>query len=48
MKTFKLLNVISFVFILLLVLVCIYGFATDCPNTAGYVYCGGPASSSNL
>ncbi len=48
MKTFKLLNVISFVFIVLLVLVCIYGFATDCPNTAGYVYCGGPEANSNL
>ncbi len=40
MKTLKVLNVISFIFVMLVVLICIYGFATDCPNTAGYVYCG--------
>ncbi len=48
MKTFKLLNAISFVFVLLLLVVCIYGFATDCPDTAGYVYCGAPETSNTL
>jgi hypothetical protein len=40
MKMFKLLDVILFVLLVLLVIACVYGVVTDCPNTEGYVYCG--------
>jgi len=40
MKMFKLLDVILFVLLVILVIACVYGVVTDCPNTEGYVYCG--------
>ncbi len=39
MKTFKILDAVTFIFLMLFVVFCVYGFATDCPNTAGYVDC---------
>jgi uncharacterized membrane protein YdjX (TVP38/TMEM64 family) len=46
MKTFSLFNFICSVFLVSVVTFFIYGFSTDCPNTAGYVYCGNPESWS--
>lgn len=39
MKFFNLVKTASSILLVLFVLLCIYGLATDCPNTAGYVYC---------
>ena len=40
MKTFTVTKATAVVIVTLFILLCIYGLATDCPNTAGYVYCG--------
>lgn len=41
MKFFNLVKTASSILLVLFVLLGIYyGLATDCPNTAGYVYCG--------
>ncbi len=40
MKTFKIWQVFLAVIGILFVALVIYGFNTDCPNTAGYVFCG--------
>lgn len=39
MKTSRSVNVVITVLIVLAVLLAIYGLRTDCPNTAGYVFC---------
>jgi hypothetical protein len=46
MKKVNLLNFIFYISMLFIVALCLYGFATDCPNTAGYVNCGDPESWS--
>lgn len=40
MRTFKFFHAILFVALILLIVLCIYGINTDCPNTEGYVFCG--------
>lgn len=40
MKLFIAARIAASIFAVLFILLCIYGLATDCPNTAGYVYCG--------
>ena len=40
MKSFSLTKALAGIFVALFILLLAYGLATDCPNTAGYVYCG--------
>ncbi|GGY71899.1 hypothetical protein GCM10011613_16000 [Cellvibrio zantedeschiae] len=40
MKTFKLWHLLVSIFCVLFIMLVVYGIKTDCPNTAGYVYCG--------
>jgi hypothetical protein len=40
MKAFKLWQIFLGVIGILFIILCIYGLNTDCPNTAGYVFCG--------
>lgn len=40
MKTFKVWQVLVSIVCLALIALVLYGVNTDCPNTAGYVYCG--------
>jgi hypothetical protein len=42
MKFFKRFNTATVIFMALFILLCLYGLATDCPDTAGYVYCSAP------
>lgn len=42
MKFFKNLNTTASIFVVLFILLCTYGVVTDCPDTAGYVYCSEP------
>jgi len=39
MKTSRSVNVVLSLLIILAVLFVVYGFKTDCPHTAGYVFC---------
>jgi len=41
MKALKVWHFFTLVACVLFVLLCIYGLSTDCPNTAGYIYCSG-------
>jgi hypothetical protein len=38
-KLYTILDETTTVVLIAIVLVCIFGWVTDCPNTAGYVYC---------
>jgi hypothetical protein len=40
MKTLKIWHFLLSVVCILFIAMVIYGFNTDCPNTAGYVFCG--------
>jgi len=40
MKAFKVWQIFLAILGILFIVLCIYGFNTDCPNTAGYVFCG--------
>ncbi len=38
-RLFKFLNILANIFLIILFCALIFGIVTDCPNTAGYVYC---------
>ncbi len=40
MKTFKIWQVLAVLTLVILVMLGVYGLRNDCPNTAGYVFCG--------
>lgn len=40
MKAFKVWQILVSVVCILFIMLFIYGLRTDCPNTAGYVFCG--------
>jgi hypothetical protein len=39
MKTFITVDIVAFIIVALCTALLVYGLVTDCPKTAGYVYC---------